>query len=41
MTFLGLMDIIEILPYMNAEEYVEILKEVLKPSAREIYSEEE
>ncbi|KMQ81580.1 transposable element tc3 transposase [Lasius niger] len=41
MTSSGLMDIVEISPHMNAEEYVEILEEVLKPSARQIYPEEQ
>lgn len=41
MSVLGLMDIIEITPHMNAEEYVEILEEVLKPRARLIYPEDQ
>ena len=41
MTSMGLMDIIEITPHMDVEEYVEILEEVLKPSARRIFSEEQ
>lgn len=41
MTSRGLMDIVEISPRMNAEEYIEILEETLKPSARRMYPEEE
>lgn len=41
MTSSRLMDIVEITPHTDAEEYVEILKETLKPSARQIYPEEQ
>ena len=37
----GLLRLQEISPRMDAEEYVEILEEVLKPSARQIFPEEE
>jgi len=37
----GLLDLIEISPRMDAEEYVEILEEVLKPGIRRIFPEEQ
>ncbi|XP_072761237.1 uncharacterized protein [Anoplolepis gracilipes] len=41
MTSHGLLDLVEITPRMDAEEYVEILEEVLKPSIRRIFPEEQ
>jgi len=37
----GLLDLIEISPRMDAEEYVEILEEVLKLGIRRIFPEEQ
>jgi len=41
MTASGLLDLVEISPRMNVEEYVEILEEVLKPGIRRVYPEEQ
>lgn len=37
----GLIDLVEISPRMDAEEYVILLEEVLKPSIRRIFPEEQ
>ena len=41
MTYHRILYLVEISPRMDAEEYVEILQETLKPSIRRIYPEEQ